>query len=386
MVRHLKVILPIVFLLVASAVSFVMIQSRPAAMQKSVPPPVLLVSVSTAVRESIRFRIRSRGTVSPRTETTLISEVSGQIVEVSTAFVSGGFFKRGDVLMRIDPRNYRSALKRASAGVAQAKTQVATENALAGYAYEDWKRLREVNESADEASDLTLRKPQLQQALAELEAREADLEQAEEDLARTIIRAPYHGMVRKKVADIGQYVNVGSQLARTFAVDRAEVRLPLSQQDLKFLDLRGLDGGAVLPVQLSAEIGDERFQWAAEIVRSEGVFDPVSRVLYVVAEIEDPYDLGQTGREPLRIGTFVLAQIDGSAGGELFTVPRHALSSGTTLWLVDSRSRIYPREVSIVRTDERFAYIDGGLEQGERYATTPIDQPLPGMQVRFDED
>ena len=126
MVRHLKVILPIVFLLVASAVSFVMIQSRPAAMQKSVPPPVLLVSVSTAVRESIRFRIRSRGTVSPRTETTLISEVSGQIVEVSTAFVSGGFFKRGDVLMRIDPRNYRSALKRASAGVAQAKTQVAT--------------------------------------------------------------------------------------------------------------------------------------------------------------------------------------------------------------------------------------------------------------------
>ena len=386
MVRHLKVILPIVFLLVASAVSFVMIQSRPAAMQKSVPPPVLLVSVSTAVRESIRFRIRSRGTVSPRTETTLISEVSGQIVEVSTAFVSGGFFKRGDVLMRIDPRNYRSALKRASAGVAQAKTQVATENALAGYAYEDWKRLREVNESADEASDLTLRKPQLQQALAELEAREADLEQAEEDLARTIIRAPYHGMVRKKVADIGQYVNVGSQLARTFAVDRAEVRLPLSQQDLKFLDLRGLDGGAVLPVQLSAEIGDERFQWAAEIVRSEGVFDPVSRVLYVVAEIEDPYDLGQTGREPLRIGTFVLAQIDGSAGGELFAVPRHALSSGTTLWLVDSRSRIYPREVSIVRTDERFAYIDGGLEQGERYATTPIDQPLPGMQVRFDED
>jgi len=384
MARALKVLLPIAFLLAAVLASFVMIQSRPAAMQKSVPAPVLLVSVSTAVREPVRFMVRSQGSVSPRTETTLISEVSGQIVEVSQAFVSGGFFKRGDVLIRIDPRNYQSALRRARAGVAKAKTQVATENALAGYAFEDWKRLREFDESNEEASDLTLRKPQLQEALAELDSMEATLEEAKEDLNRTIIRAPYDGMVREKIADIGQYVNVGSQLAQTFAVDRAEVRLPLTQQDLRYLDLKGLDQGIRLPVALTAEIGDQRFDWEAEIVRSEGVFDRVSRVLFVVAQVQDPYDLSASGREPLRIGTFVTAEIGGKTGGDLFAVPRYALSQGSTLWIVDENSRIQPRKLNIVRADEQFAYVDGGLEDGELYATTPIDQPLPGMQVRFD--
>jgi RND family efflux transporter MFP subunit len=386
MARMLKVILPIAFLLAAIMASFVMIQSRPAAMQKAVSPPALLVSVATAAREPVRFMVRSQGSVSPRTETVLVSEVAGQIIDVSPAFVSGGFFSQGDVLVRIDPRNYQSALKRARAGVAKARTQVATENALAGYAYEDWQRLREFDDSRDRASDLALRKPQLQEALAELDSMEASLEQAEEDLNRTIIRAPYDGMVREKVADVGQYVNVGSQLARTFAVDRAEVRLPLTQQDLKFLDIKGLDQGITLPVTLSSDIGDERFHWQAEVVRSEGVFDAVSRVLYVVAQIEDPYDLSGSGRDPLRIGTFVTAEIGGRTGGNLFAIPRHALSRGTTLWIVDDQSRIQPRDVNIVRTDEKFAYIDTGVENGERFATTPIDQPLPGMQVRFSDD
>lgn len=385
MARTLKIILPIVFLLAATAASFVMIQSRPEAMHKPTPPPALLVAVATAVREPVQFVVRSQGAVSPRTETTLVSEVAGQIVEVSPTFVSGGFFKKGDVLLRIDPRNYQSALKRASAGVAQARTQVATENALAGYAYADWKRLRGVDEDSEQASDLTLRKPQLQEALAGLEAKEADLEKAQEDLNRTVIRAPYDGMVRKKLADIGQYVNVSNQLGVIFAIDWAEVRLPISQQDLQFLDLRGLDRGDQLPVTLTANIGEQTHQWEGRIVRSEGVFDATSRVLYVVAQVEDPYGLAVESRDPLRVGTFVTAEIGGRAGGDLFAVPRYALSQGDTVWVVDDQNRIQPREVQIVRSDEAFAYVDAGLEDGDSYATTPIDQPLPGMQVRVND-
>jgi len=385
MARTLKILLPIAFILIASAVALVLIQSRPKAAQTAAPAPALLVSVASAVREPVRFVVHTQGAVSPRTETTLVSEVAGQIVEVAPAFVSGGFFKKGDVLLRIDPRNYQSALKRASAGVAQARTQVATENALAGYAFEDWKRLRDVDENSQQASDLTLRKPQLQEALAGLEAREAELEMAQEDLNRTVIRAPYDGMVREKIADIGQYVNVGSQLAQTFAIDRAEVRLPISQQDLTFLDLRGLEQGLRLPVALRATIGSESHLWSAEIVRSEGVFDAMSRVLYVVAQIQDPYDLAGSGTEPLRMGTFVTAEITGNAGGDLFPIPRHALSRGDRIWIVDDQLKIQPRQVGIVRTDENFAYVESGLADGERYATTPIDQPLPGMQVRLSE-
>ncbi|MCZ6643190.1 MAG: efflux RND transporter periplasmic adaptor subunit [Gammaproteobacteria bacterium] len=384
MTRMLKVVLPIVFIVLAIGASFVMVQSRPAAMQKPVTLPALLVSVNTAERQPVTFVVRSQGSVSPRTETILMSEVSGQIIDVSAAFVSGGFFKRGDILVRIDPRNYQSAVKRAKAGVAKAQTQVATESALAGYAYEDWQRLREFDRASREASSLVLRKPQLQAAMAELESMEADLEMAQEDLNRTIIRAPYDGMVREKIADVGQFVNVSGQLARTFAVDRAEVRLPVTQNDLQFLDLQGLANGATLPVTLSADIGDRTFTWNARIVRSEGVFDATSRVLYVVAQIEDPYGLESSGLQPLRIGTFVTAEIAGNSGGRLFAIPRHALSRGKTLWLVDDEFRIQPSDVHVVRMDENFAYVDEGLEEGDRYAITPIDQPLPGMKVRFD--
>jgi RND family efflux transporter MFP subunit len=384
MSKTLKLALPIIFIAIAILASSIMIQSRPDAMQKTVAAPSLLVTVGTAQRRPVTFKVRSQGSVSPRTQTVLMSEVSGQIIQVTPAFVSGGFFKQGDILIRIDPRNYESAVKRASAGVAQAQTQVATESALAGYAYEDWKRLARMKQDRREASDLTLRKPQLQAAIADLDAKEADLEMAQENLDRTVIRAPYDGMVREKVADVGQFVNVGAQLARTFAVDRAEVRLPLSQQDLKYLDLAGLDRGISLPVKLSADIGGTTFTWDAQIVRSEGVFDATSRVLYVVAQIEDPYDLDLTGREPLRIGTFVTAEILGKDGGELFEIPRHALARGKTLWLVDKDARIHPRQVNIVRSDENFAYIEDGLEDGDMYATSPIDQPLPGMKVRFD--
>ncbi len=384
MTRLLKIILPVAFIVAAVVASFAMIQTRPETPKEAVSKPALLVSVATARREPIEFVVRSRGLVSPRTQTTLVSEVSGQIAEVSPAFVSGGFFARGDMLIRIDPRNYETVVKRARAEVAKARTGVATENALAGYAFEDWERLRELNTATGPASELTLRKPQLQEALAELESKEAELEKVEEDLRRTVIRAPYDGMVREKLADVGQYVNVGAQLARTFAVDLAEVRLPVTQKDLRFLDLGKLDAGGELPVVLSASIGDQHFDWEARVVRSEGVFDASSRVLYVVAQMNDPYDLADSKREPLRMGTFVTAAITGLPGGELVAVPRHALSRGTTLWVVDANSTIQPRTVGVVRTDEDLAYLDGGVADGEIYVTTPIDHPLPGMRVRLD--
>ncbi len=383
----LKVLLPVVFLAVAIGASFIMIQSRPEAMQKPAPPPSLLVAVDVAERRPVRFTVTSRGSVSPRTETTLVSEVAGQIVEVSPAFVSGGFFKRGDVLIRMDPRIYEASVKRARAEVAKAQTQVATEHALAGYALEDWERLQRLDAARGPASDLTLRKPQLQQAIAELESKNAEYDKAREDLRRTVIRAPYDGMIREKIADVGQFVNVGAQLARAFAVDRAEVRLPLTQQDLRYLDLERLEGGGTLPVTLHAEFGDEAFSRSAQVVRSEGVFDATSRVLYVVAQIDDPYDLDRPPEEParpLRIGTFVAAEIAGTDGGDLFALPRHALVRGTTVWVVDEALAIHPREVDVVRTDDEFAYIAAGLADGDRYVTTPIDQPLPGMKVRLD--
>lgn len=385
MKKTLKIVLPFVFLVGAVVISMSMFSAAPRPNFTPPEPPAVVVSVNEARKAPVTFMVTSQGTVSARTRTTLVSEVSGEIVEVSPAFVSGGFFRRGDVLVRIDPRNYQTAMKRAQADVARAQTQVATESALAGYAYEDWKKLRALNaKQGGTPSDLTLRKPQMQEALADLASQEAALEKAQEDLARTVIRAPYDGMVREKIADVGQYVNAGTQVAKTFAVDLAEIRLPITQGDLRYLDLTRLREGGTLPVTLTSQLGRDTFTWRGEVVRSEGVFDEATRIMYVVAQVRDPYALTTGAWEPLRVGTFVSAQIEGVPGGDLIAVPRHALSRGTTLWVVDEESRIYPHKVEIVRTDETFAYLSGGVEAGARYVSIPIDQPLPGQKVRFD--
>ena len=371
--------------ILASAVggAFVMVQTRAAPTQMEREIPVLLVDAIEARREPVFFRVNTQGAVTPRTESNLVSEVSGQIVEAASNYVSGGFFRKGELLLRIDPRNYQSALKSAQANVARVQTQVAKENALANFALDDWKTLRDLNASTGPISDLALRKPQLAEAIAESISAEAALEKAQEDLNRTSIRAPYDGMVQEKHADVGQYVNTGSQLALIFATDYAEIRLPITQRELALVDLPSADGSSLpLPVTLTSQAGKIQHTWQGLIVRSEGVFDSASRVLYVVAQVEDPYNQSGRNGELLRIGTFVTASIQGRFGGALFTIPRHALQRGETLWIIDEQQKIYPRDVQIVSTDEEYAYVDGGLVNGDRYTITPIDQPLPGMPVR----
>ena len=380
-----KKILPVLIIVFASAAAWALVNARPEVATASIAPPALLVDVVQARRNPVTFSVQSQGSVAPRTQTTLVAEASGQIVEVSPAFVSGGFFRKDDVLVRIDPRNYESVVKRARAAVARAETQLATETATASYAKEDYARLQRLNPNTGPASALALRKPQLSAAMAELQSAQADLEKAEGDLDRTVIRAPYDGLVRQKIADVGQYVNVGSQLAMTFAIDIAEVRLPITQNDLQYLDLTKLRAGLPLEVVLQTQLGGETVSWAAVITRSEGVFDADTRVLYLVAQVADPYGL-QRGAEgaqvPLMMGTFVSAQIAGRPGGDLSVVPRQSIYRGETIWLVDDDSTIRPARVDVVRADENFFYISDGLMEGDRYCATAVEQPLPGMKVR----
>jgi RND family efflux transporter MFP subunit len=384
-IMNIKKVFPILIVASASIGTWALLNARPEVATASVAPPALLVDVIEAERDSVTFSVMSQGSVAPRTQTTLVAEAAGQIVEVAPVFVSGGFFRKNDVLIRIDPRNYESAVKRARAAVARAETQLATETATASYAREDYLKLQRLNPNTAPASALALRKPQLSAAMAELQSAQADLEKAEGDLDRTVIRAPYDGLVRQKIADIGQYVNVGTQLAVTFAIDIAEVRLPVTQNDLQYLELDKLRSGVPLNVELKAEFGGETASWPALVTRTEGVFDAETRVLYLVAQVPDPYGL-ETGAQgtavPLLMGTFVSAEIDGRSGGDLFVVPRQSIYRGETIWLVDDNSTIRPSTVDIVRSDEQYFYVSGGIVEGDRYCATAVEQPLPGMKVR----
>jgi len=362
----------IVGILVAAIGVFMLLTSiRQEPPKKPVENLAMLVEVALLERVDARFPVRSQGTVRPRTETVLSAEVSGAIVDISPKFIPGGIFRADEVLMRIDPTNYRVAVTQAEALLRQRQIE-----------YEGAKKLRSQGYRAES---------EYASAAAALATAEAELVRAKRNLERTSIRLPYAGMVRSKDADIGQFVNPGTRLGVTFATDYAEVRLPLTDRDLAFVDLPyaaeiTASGESEGPdVVLSAEQRGQLVEWHAKIVRSEGVVDESSRVTYAVAKVEDPYAL-DSEHEPLPMGTFVTASIEGVAMQGLLRVPRHALHGSDQLLFVDSENRLRIRSVNIVRADAEYAFISGGAEAGERVILTAMESPINGMPVRVNDD
>lgn len=354
--------------------------------RKEEGPQAVLVDAIRAEERLVNFTIRSQGGVQPRTETTLVAEVSGKVSSVSPTFIAGGFFKAGQVLLEIDPSDYQTALKRAEANLASQQARLADEKARSEQALRDWRNLGR----SGEPSDLVLRKPQVQDALANVDAAEADVEKARRDLERTRISVPYEGLVKQKLVDIGQYVTPGTPLAVTFAVDTAEIRLPLSTDDVAYLHLpSALDEkeDAFPAVTLSAEQAGEVKTWRARIVRTEGVVDEASRVIYAVAEVVDPYGvLGRSSQEELKVGTFVSAEIEGRSAGNVVVLPRRALRADNTVLVANQDRELEVRSVSVVRAEPHEVYLSDGVADGEWVVTTTLEAPIPGTRLAIESE
>ncbi|MCK9489175.1 MAG: efflux RND transporter periplasmic adaptor subunit [Xanthomonadales bacterium] len=379
--RLLKRLLPLVILVVAVILAMVLITSRPEPPRQEAAVTSPLVQVEPAQQVDARFHVRTQGTVQARTETLLVAEVSGVITQVGEAFNAGGFFRRGEVLLRIDGRDYDAALRRAEAAVANRQALLAQEQARADQALRDWENLRRPGTP----SDLVLRKPYVAEAQANLRSAQADLQRARVDMDRTVIRAPYDGLMREKRVDVGQYVSTGSALAMAWATGTAEIRLPLTEHDASFVQLPAPDDDTGLAITLRARVAGQARSWPARIVRSESVIDERSRVLYAVASVEDPYNLtGGHDGGPLSFGTFVHADLPASIGAAAVTVPRLAIRAGNQVMVVDDQDRLRLRQISIVRSDASHAYIDAGLHAGERVVVSSLEAPVDGMSVRIE--
>ncbi len=389
MKKFVKFVLPPILIVVSIAIVIALVtyqQSKNAA-KKPETTKAVLVDVIEAEVQSLNFSVESQGTVRPRTETTLVSEVAGKIVSVAPEFVAGGFFREGEILLQIDPSDYQTGLKRAEAALASREARLADEIARSKQALKDWQNIgRE-----DQPSDLVLRKPQLADARANVSAAEADVQKAKRDLERTRITVPYDGLVREKLVDIGQYVAPGTRLAVTFAIDTAEVRLPLTHNDLRYLDLpseteakqRRKNFPAVI---LSAEQGGETRTWEARIIRTEGVVDEISRVTYAVAQVTDPYGLlGQSHQQELKIGTFVNASIEGLPAKNVVVLPRFVLRADNTVLVANANNELEIAPVNVTRAEPKKVYISSGIKAGDKVVITTLDAPVPGTRLAIRE-
>lgn len=383
--RSKQLLLSAAMLAVAGIITTVMYLNRPPSALAEPEERVVTVEAIEVNKETIRIPIQAQGAVSPVRTTSLTSEVKGRIVEVSDNFNVGSFARKGDVLLRIDPRDYQTNLLRAQAALASAKSNLAQEKGRSQVARQEWSKLPMGSQRSQQASDLYLRAPQLELAEAQVLAARADLNTARDNLERTIITAPYDALIRSKQSDLGEYVAPGSQLADVFSVDFAEVRLAIPQSKLTYLDLPGLDGysGDESAVDLYTDVSGNINHWPARLHRTEGVFDERSRVLFTVARIEDPYALQDSTKMPLRIGTFVNANISGRKIENLVSLPRHIIRAGNLLWVIDKDMKLQNRKVTILRTGGDSIYISAGLDNGELVSATSLDATFTGATVKI---
>ena len=379
-----KVVLPIAVFAFGVLGAVVLIKARPVVSTRvpEVPPP--LVRAETVRLQGLRMKVTAQGNVTPRTESNLVSQVAGQVVSVSPAFASGGFFEAGETLVEIDPRDYNLALARARSQVAQAELHLAQEKEESAVARQEWERI-----GKGSAGSLVLREPQLAEAEAGLEAARAGVELAKLNLERTRISGPYAGRIRTKHVDVGQFVNPGSPVARIYSVDFAEVRLPVPDKQLAFLDhafgfrgeLAGVQGPEVL---LAAEFAGQRHAWSGRIVRVEGEIDPRTRMVYLVARVENPYARGEDpNRPPLAAGLFVEAEIMGRRFEGVAVLPRTAVRGENRVLVIDDQDRLRFREIEILRADAGVVVVRSGLDEGERICLSPLDAVTDGMRVRI---
>lgn len=351
---------------------------RGAAVKKA----LINVEVQTLVLQPHQVMVESFGVVRPRVQSLLISQASGQITYVSESFREGGFFKQGELLLKLDDRDYKVAVKSAQANVLVAKQGLQEEQARSKQAQTDWQRLG----NGEKANNLVLREPQLAAAKAQLLSAQAQLEKANLDLERSKIIAPYDGRILVRNVDLGQVVSNNSQLAELYAIDRVDVRLPIKNKDLPFIDLPenfrdGEKNPAGAKVHFHSNLIGEQ-DWQGRIVRTEGAIDSVAQQLYVVAQINDPYKASEENQYPVKIGQYVSAKIYGKTIADALVIPNAAIYQGSYVYVVED-DLLKRQNIKLAWQNDQQAMVKSGLTAGQKLVLTALGQVNSGTRVNI---
>ena len=341
----------------------------------SIKPVPVTVRVQNVDMEAIQLKVHSQGSVVPSTVSQLIPEVSGRVTWTSPNLVAGGYFAAGQELARIDELDYKNARDRAKAALNRAKAEVEH----ARFEYGRLKSLAERKLTSRSALENGLRAFRVSQAA--FEDAMVSFEQAEENLNRTVLRAPFDGLVKSENVDIGQFAARGQAIATLYASDIVEVRLPIADRQLAFLNLPSLRTGNLPETQqpsvtLTAEYGGRTLNWEGKIVRTEAEIDTASRMVQLVARVETQAD--QPG---LSVGLFVNAEISGIAVEDVVVLPRSSLRNENQVLIVDGENKIRFRTVTPLRLYQDSVLIADGLVEGDRVCVSTLQTAIEGMNV-----
>ncbi len=367
--------LPIFIIIFGFFISFLISSFEPQPNKGIELPKPTAVFYEIPVKKDITLTVNTNGEVRSVTEINVIPQVSGRIVEVADEFIDGGNITKNQPLIWIDDRDYKLAVISADSRVAQAKKLLEREIAESELAKKDWEELGE-----GEASPLTLRIPQLEEARAILNAAEADLEKAKLNLERTVITLPFDGLIKRKNAGIGQYVNAGSVLGSAFSTEKVLIPLPLTDTELSYLGLplgyeaeNFFSGPKVI---FKSFISRKNVEWAGRITRISGSIDSQTRLVYAYAEVLNPYD----AEPPLAIGTYVDAEIEGIFIKDGYSVSISAIKNENKIYIIDQNNKLRIKEVEIAGTEDDNVIVMG-ITENDMVIVSTLNSGIEGMEL-----
>ena len=370
-----NLLIPIIIVFMFGAGAAALMATAPQLDPEPVVPELLTVQVQEVLPKTVRLNVNSQGTVQPSVETQLIPEVSGKIEWTSEGLVAGGYFEQGDELARIETIDYETALERAEA----AQLRAEAEYQHASFELKRVKSLEERKLVSRSNLENAIRIYKINQAA--LKDARANQKQAETNLKRTTLRAPFTGLVRSESVDIGQFVSRGQPIGTIYAGDFVEIRLPIADNQLAFLEIAPTTRGEIPKdlqpiVTLEANYAGRSLSWQGKIVRSEAEIDSSSRMVQLVARVDNSLN-----EIPLSVGLFVNAKILGREARDVFSLPRSALRSSGEVIVVDEENRLRYRKVEPLRLYKDTVLLSYGLSAGERVCLAARKNLIEGTRV-----
>ena len=377
----------IIILGIAGALIFYKFKKQPEQEEQDMKIP--LVKVEKVNVRDIPMIIQGYGTVTPKVEVDIIPEVSGKVVYIHPELKVGGLIRANEKILQIDPRDYELAVMQAEAAVADAIVMLDKEKAEALVAQKEW---QQIHGDAQPTSTLVLREPQIRKAEATLDSAKAQLATAELRLERTILSLDFDILITSENVDIGQYIVTGQSLAKAYGTEAVEIVVPLEDNELAWFDVFNNSilesdkniSSEKTPATVKANFAGTQRIWNGYVVRTTGQVDRTSRMISVVVEVPEPFQVTE-GKAPLLPGIFAEVLIQGKTLYNAIAIPRDAIRQGNKVWIVDG-DHLNIKTLQIVRSDKDYAYVASGIDDQVNVIISSLDVAIDGMEVRTEFD
>ena len=377
-------------LLIGALIASALLLSRPAPERITTPRLAPLVTATVMTPRSTPLVVEGTGTVRPAAEITLSAEVGGRVVSVSPKLVRGGVFSAKDTLFKLDDQSYRNAVSVAQAEVEQRRVDVAiaAQNQLIAQREYELLRQRLCSDAPPDtslAAQLARQQPQYEAAEASLYRAEAQLADAELNLERTAVLAPFSGRVRSESVDIGQFISPGQAIADIYGTEAVEVDISLSTRQAALIDgLWAEDGAGRTPAVVRSEFGGSWHEWNGFVERASGALDEATRTVQIVIRVPDPFAASAI-RPPLLVGSYVRSRIAGRAVGAHYAIPRTALRDGPSVWTATTQGTLVSLPVEVIQEIQDTVFILANVGDTTRVIVSDLAVMTEGMKIRVDD-